>query len=82
MVLTEPGLGDLMMAAGLTHGGFYKHFASKEQVIEESITLGIESMIDAWRRTLSGALSHALPRFGRLLPRFPHASTHSVLSIP
>lgn len=52
------GLADLMMAAGLTHGGFYKHFESKEQVVEESIALGIESMIDSWRRTLSGAPSH------------------------
>jgi TetR/AcrR family transcriptional repressor of nem operon len=47
-----------MTAAGLTHGGFYKHFESKEQVVEESIALGVESMIDGWRRTLSGAPPH------------------------
>jgi TetR/AcrR family transcriptional repressor of nem operon len=56
--IDRTGLADLMMAAGLTHGGFYKHFESKEQVVEESIALGIESMIDAWRRTLSGAPPH------------------------
>jgi TetR/AcrR family transcriptional repressor of nem operon len=56
--INRTGLADLMMAAGLTHGGFYKHFESKEQVVEESIALGIDSMIDAWRRTLSSAPPH------------------------
>jgi TetR/AcrR family transcriptional repressor of nem operon len=49
------GLADLMAAAGLTHGGFYKHFESKEQAVAESIAFGIESMIDSWRCTLSSA---------------------------
>jgi TetR/AcrR family transcriptional repressor of nem operon len=49
------GLADLMAAAGLTHGGFYKHFESKEQVVEESIALGLESMIEAWHRTFAAA---------------------------
>jgi TetR/AcrR family transcriptional regulator, transcriptional repressor for nem operon len=49
------GLADLMAAAGLTHGGFYKHFESKEQVVEESLELAIESMVAATRRTLSAS---------------------------
>lgn len=44
------GLADLMASAGLTHGGFYKHFESKEQVVEESLALAIESMVEAWKR--------------------------------
>ena len=56
--IDRTGLADLMMAAGLTHGGFYKHFESKEQVVEESIACGIDSMIDAWCHTLSGAPAH------------------------
>ena len=43
--LDGTGLADLMGAAGLTHGGFYKHFASKEQVVEESLALAIETMV-------------------------------------
>jgi len=31
-------------AAGLTHGGFYKHFESKEQVIAEALALATDSM--------------------------------------
>jgi TetR/AcrR family transcriptional repressor of nem operon len=30
------GLNGLMNAAGLTHGGFYKHFKSKDQLVEEA----------------------------------------------
>jgi TetR/AcrR family transcriptional regulator, transcriptional repressor for nem operon len=30
------GLADLMKAAGLTHGGFYKHFESKGQLVAEA----------------------------------------------
>jgi TetR/AcrR family transcriptional repressor of nem operon len=39
--LGGPGVVKVMQASGLTHGGFYKHFASKEdlliQAIEESL---------------------------------------------
>ena len=31
------GLSRVMGAAGLTHGGFYKHFASKEEVVAEAL---------------------------------------------
>jgi TetR/AcrR family transcriptional regulator, transcriptional repressor for nem operon len=47
------GLASLMAAAGMTHGGFYKHFASKEQVVEESVALAIGSMVDAMERSLA-----------------------------
>jgi TetR/AcrR family transcriptional regulator, transcriptional repressor for nem operon len=46
------GLADFMAAAGLTHGGFYKHFESKEQVIAESLALAAESMVKTIRRIL------------------------------
>ncbi|BEU25710.1 TetR family transcriptional regulator [Paraburkholderia sp. 22B1P] len=41
------GLSDLMGAAGLTHGGFYKHFDSKEQLVEESLTLAMGKFIES-----------------------------------
>jgi TetR/AcrR family transcriptional repressor of nem operon len=31
------GLADLMSEAGLTHGGFYSHFASKEDLVREAV---------------------------------------------
>jgi len=39
----------------LTHGGFYEHFESKEQVIEESLALAIGSMVQEGQRTLSAS---------------------------
>lgn len=31
-----PGVAEIMRAAGLTHGGFYKHFGSRDQLIAEA----------------------------------------------
>ena len=35
--IVATGLSDLMAAAGLTHGGFYKHFESKDQIVAEAV---------------------------------------------
>ena len=35
------GVADLMAAAGLTHGGFYKHFRSKADLMDEAAAKGI-----------------------------------------
>jgi TetR/AcrR family transcriptional repressor of nem operon len=39
------GLSDLMAAAGLTHGGFYRHFQSKGQLVAEACAAATESAI-------------------------------------
>ena len=31
------GLADVMKSAGLTHGGFYKHFQSKDELVAEAL---------------------------------------------
>lgn len=49
------GLADLMAAAGLTHGGFYKHFRSKDQVIAEACATGLETVIEVAEAAPSGA---------------------------
>ena len=33
----QPGVAEIMRAAGLTHGGFYKHFASRDELITEAV---------------------------------------------
>ncbi|MDB5307927.1 MAG: acrR 2 [Gemmataceae bacterium] len=40
------GLNDLMRAAGLTHGGFYKHFESKDQLVAEACAEAMGSLIE------------------------------------
>ena len=39
------GLADVMAAAGLTHGGFYRHFQSKDQLVAEACAAGMKSIV-------------------------------------
>lgn len=39
------GVADLMRAVGLTHGGFYAHFESKEQLVAESLSTALGQTI-------------------------------------
>lgn len=39
------GVADLMHAAGLTHGGFYKHFGSKADLMAEAAACGIAQTV-------------------------------------
>src|SRR5215472_14566856 len=39
--LNEPGVADLMKASGLTVGGFYKHFQSRDHLLAEAIEEGL-----------------------------------------
>ncbi|HEV3259824.1 MAG TPA: TetR family transcriptional regulator, partial [Gemmataceae bacterium] len=43
--IVATGLNDLMSAAGLTHGGFYKHFASKDQLVAEACAEAVKTAI-------------------------------------
>jgi TetR/AcrR family transcriptional repressor of nem operon len=43
--IAATGLVELMAGAGLTRGGFYKHFASKEQVVAEASALAGEELV-------------------------------------
>jgi TetR/AcrR family transcriptional repressor of nem operon len=50
--IVATGLNDLMKAAGLTHGGFYKHFESKDQLVAEACAVAVAAMIE--RLTAAG----------------------------
>ncbi|QUQ71540.1 TetR/AcrR family transcriptional regulator [Kutzneria sp. CA-103260] len=39
---TDVSVADVMKAVGLTHGGFYKQFASKEALVAEATTLAFD----------------------------------------
>ena len=43
--IVATGLADLMKAAGMTHGGFYKHFESKDQLIAEAVADAVDDAI-------------------------------------
>jgi TetR/AcrR family transcriptional repressor of nem operon len=45
-----PGVAEIMQAAGLTHGGFYKHFESRDDLIAEAVERSFaqsQSAVDA-----------------------------------
>jgi TetR/AcrR family transcriptional repressor of nem operon len=44
--IVATGLADLMKAAGLTHGGFYKHFASKDQLVAEATVAALDGILE------------------------------------
>ena len=39
------GIAELMSSAGFTHGGFYKHFSSKLDLIQISVKNGVEQVL-------------------------------------
>jgi TetR/AcrR family transcriptional repressor of nem operon len=41
------GVGEIMAAAGLTHGGFYRHFSSKEQLIAEACANSMDVLVES-----------------------------------
>ena len=53
--IAETGLADLMGAAGLTHGGFYRHFDSKDRLVAEAATAAFASASDDIEETASKA---------------------------
>ena len=52
--ITEAGLDQLMRAAGLTHGGFYRHFASKGQLVAEACSQAVLSLNSGLKSQIEG----------------------------
>jgi TetR/AcrR family transcriptional repressor of nem operon len=48
------GLVDVMAAAGLSHGGFYRHFESKDQLVAEACGAGTTSILDSLEAAADG----------------------------
>ena len=44
--ITGAAVSAVMRDAGLTHGGFYKHFGSKDELIMESLSAAFEEMAE------------------------------------
>ena len=45
------GVADLMKEAGLTHGGFYAHFDSREALLIEAFGYAMDRSMEYWRKT-------------------------------
>src|SRR5882757_1248950 len=51
------GIAELMKEAGLTVGGFYKHFESRDDLVAEAVN----SAFGGWKRRVEAAKSSGLP---------------------
>lgn len=67
------GVADLMKEAGLTHGGFYAHFSSREQLLVEAFAYAMDRSTERWRK-----LAAETPREQRLALIVDHylSATH------
>jgi TetR/AcrR family transcriptional repressor of nem operon len=54
------GVSDLMKAAGLTHGGFYGHFASKEDLVAQACRRAVARMRQNWINVVDQATGDPL----------------------
>ena len=49
------GLDEVMKAAGLTHGGFYKQFKSKDELTVEACDRALATSVEVWAQTVKSA---------------------------
>ena len=55
-------VADLMGAAGLTHGGFYGHFESKDALAGVAVAHAFEQSVDRWNRRIAAESGDAARR--------------------
>ncbi|WP_321784295.1 TetR/AcrR family transcriptional regulator [Paraburkholderia sp. J94] len=48
------GVADVMGAAGLSHGGFYRHFDSKDQLVAEACGAGLSGIVETLAAAAQG----------------------------
>ncbi|HJY51698.1 MAG TPA: TetR/AcrR family transcriptional regulator [Stellaceae bacterium] len=66
--ITDTSNSDLMAAGGLTHGGFYRHFESKDQLVAEACDAAVRSMVDKFAAAAVG--KSARRRLGAATARY------------
>lgn len=49
------GVAELMREVGLTHGGFYAHFDSRDALVAEAFAQAMEQSVRRWRRRAEAA---------------------------
>src|SRR5689334_20647433 len=60
-------IGDVMVQAGLTHGGFYRHFASKDELYAEAVRHFLrQEAYPRWQQGRNGGGGAGAP-FARLV---------------
>jgi TetR/AcrR family transcriptional regulator, transcriptional repressor for nem operon len=67
------GVAGLMAKVGLTHGGFYAHFKSKDELVAEAVTHMFDERYEALQRCFAGvSVSEGLSAYIDLYLSMPH----------
>jgi TetR/AcrR family transcriptional repressor of nem operon len=65
--LHETGVADIMAAAGLTQGGFYRHFNSKEHLVAEACGASMQELVDSVKKSIQSGNDAFLKHVERFL---------------
>ena len=77
------GVADIMKAAGLTHGGFYGHFESKDALVAEALSRVLDGSIQRWTRYGEDDPDGALARIvGRYLSQESRDNPSGACAVP
>jgi TetR/AcrR family transcriptional regulator, transcriptional repressor for nem operon len=57
------GVADIMNGAGMTHGGFYRHFASKEDLAAKASEASMARTVEKWRERQQSDPDRALATY-------------------
>ncbi len=66
------GVADIMKEAGLTHGGFYAHFDSRDALVVEAMTRAGEENIASLTEVIERRLAKGGTRFQALVETYLH----------
>ncbi len=66
------GVADLMKEAGLTHGGFYAHFDSREALVIEAFAYAMDRSTERWRKLAELIPPEKRPGRGNCSRETPH----------
>src|SRR5213082_1919953 len=64
------GVADVMKEAGLTHGGFYSHFASRDALLVEALERAGHQSSEAVRRSAESRAGHGVSAFRSLVESY------------
>lgn len=76
--LAATSVGDVMEEAGLTHGGFYRHFASKEALAEAAIDHAVEQSLHKVEAELQNGSVGAVRDYVELYLSNEHVATPAI----
>ncbi|WP_454674467.1 TetR/AcrR family transcriptional regulator [Achromobacter pestifer] len=63
-------IADVMRDCGLTVGGFYKHFTSKDDLAAQAVSGVFDQAAASWQRVFEGADARKQSRVGALVPQY------------